>query len=782
MQRPPAQPNQAPVAVVTPGARLLCTLLGVLVAGVANAANDEEAMGVDAAAVAEVTRPSSRIEIGVGGISDSSFAAGNYSGLKHKGGYAIGNFDLRGSQYSYGNDNDDKTRWRLSGSNLGLGSRSLSGEYGQQGAYRATFGYDETPRLYSDSYQTPFLGAASANLVLPAGFVGGPDTGAMATLGSSMRRFDVQATRVRSELGLSYTIAADWELRLNFRNDERDGTKIRGAEFGSNGGNARAALLPEPIDSSTHLIDASLAFSGESHRFRVSYHGSIFRNHIGSLTWQNPYSSAPWVGGPSGLPANFPLPSGRLGVAPDNQFHQLSATGAYDFSNTTRLTMSASRGRMTQDEAFLPYTINAGLASTALPRNSLDGLVETTLVNARLSMRPLRNLWVNASLRYDSRDNRTPQAEYIYIGGDIQLQPPPGSNTDRIRTNLPRSRRQQLITLDADYRLSDSTAVKAGWDHEKIKRSFAEVERASEDTYRIELREGGAGAWSANASYAWLARRGTQYLHNVSYLASYSSPAFVQALVAANGCTVLIECVRNGPLQNKFYLADRDRERTRLMLGFAPDAPFSVQAHLDLNRDHYPHSPYGVSEASSWSVGADLAYVFSENFNATLFYSFEDQRSRERARQNASPNPAVPTSAASDWINQFVDRTASLGMGVKYKGLLGGRLELNADALAVRGHSPISTTVGPGVSAAQNPALPFPDLVMRSASLNLGARYAIDSHTSVGLSYSYRRLRSADWAYEQVGLATIPSLIGTNEAPPRYAVHGLGVSYIHTFR
>ena len=476
------------------GHRLLGTLVGATVTAAANAATEVAETNMETEAIVELTRPASTIEIGAGSISQSSFAAGNYNGLDRKGGFVIGNFDLRGSQYSYGNDSDDKTRWRLTGTNLGLSSRSLSGEYGRQGAYRITFGYDEIRRLYSDSYQTPFLGAGSANLTLPAGFVRGADTGAMSTLGTSMRSFDVESTRQRSEIGLSYWLTQEWELKFSLHNDERDGTKLRGAEFGSNGGNARTVLLPEPIDSSTKLIDASLAFGGDTSRFTLSYHGSIFTNHIGSLTWQNPYTSAPWVGGASGLPANFPLPNGQTGVAPDNQFHQLSASGSYDYSASTRLTLTASHGRMTQDETFLPYTINPGLTTSALPRTSLNGLVQTTFLNAKLSMRPVRNLSVHASLRYDNRDNKTPQSEYIYIGGDIQLQPQPASNTDRIRTNLPRSRRQEQLTLEADYRLSATTAIKAGWDREDAKRTFAEVERATENTYRLELRQGGTGA------------------------------------------------------------------------------------------------------------------------------------------------------------------------------------------------------------------------------------------------------------------------------------------------
>ena len=285
--------------------RLMHLLFGVLFTTTVHAAPDNGS-DKDSEALAELTRPQSTVEIGAGSISASSFAAGNYNGLDKKGGLVIGNIDLRSSQYSFANSGDDKTRWRLTGTDLGLNSRSLAGEYGQQGKYRVTFGYDQIPRLISDSYQTPFIGAGSTNLTLPTGFVRAADTSAMSALERSLQRFDIEVKREQTEIGVRYWLSREWELQASLRNDDRDGSKIRGAEFGNNGGNPRTVLLPEPINSSTQLIDASVTFNGESHRFAFSYHGSLFHNHVGALDWQNPYTSAPWVGGASGLPADFP--------------------------------------------------------------------------------------------------------------------------------------------------------------------------------------------------------------------------------------------------------------------------------------------------------------------------------------------------------------------------------------------------------------------------------------------------------------------------------------------
>src|SRR5690349_9903926 len=91
-------------------------------------------------AVLDLTVPKSVVEIGAGYVSDGSFKFGEYNGLEKKGGFAIGNIDLRGG--GYGSD-IDPTRWRVTGTNLGLDSRNLTGQYSEQGRFRIDVSYDE---------------------------------------------------------------------------------------------------------------------------------------------------------------------------------------------------------------------------------------------------------------------------------------------------------------------------------------------------------------------------------------------------------------------------------------------------------------------------------------------------------------------------------------------------------------------------------------------------------------------------------------------------------------
>ena len=112
-------------------------------------------------AIRQQTRPTNTIEVGAGYVSEDSFKFGEYNGLFNKGLFGIFNLDLSGGG-AYGSG--DPTRWRLVGTDLGLDTRNVAAEYGEQGRFRINLGFDELRRMRSDTYQTPFLGAGSDTL------------------------------------------------------------------------------------------------------------------------------------------------------------------------------------------------------------------------------------------------------------------------------------------------------------------------------------------------------------------------------------------------------------------------------------------------------------------------------------------------------------------------------------------------------------------------------------------------------------------------------------------
>ena len=143
-------------------------------------------------------------------------------------------------------------------------------------------------------------------------------------------------------------------------------------------------------------------------------------------------------------------------------------SAGYELGKNTHATADIAFGRMTQDDAFLPYTINSSLTTQPLPRSSLDGRVDTMTGNLKIASAVTDKLRLNAAFTYDDRDNQTPQAMYDGITTDVM----PGLP----RTNLPYSSTHSLAKLDAGYALTRGLRIDAGCDYDEYERDLQEVE------------------------------------------------------------------------------------------------------------------------------------------------------------------------------------------------------------------------------------------------------------------------------------------------------------------
>ena len=77
--------------------------------------------------------------------------------------------------------------------------------------------------------------------------------------------------------------------------------------------------------------------------------------------------------------------------------------------------MTGSYGRNTQDDAFLgPSTAANGQLAFGLPAGSLNGLVVTGTLNAKLTAKPTKKLNLSAAYKFDNRDNQTPVNIYLF--------------------------------------------------------------------------------------------------------------------------------------------------------------------------------------------------------------------------------------------------------------------------------------------------------------------------------------------------------------------------------
>jgi MtrB/PioB family decaheme-associated outer membrane protein len=646
-------------------------------------------------------------DLGVGYVSEDSAKFGEYSGLNEQGTYVVADAEGR-----YRNKNG--TWIDLSAMDLGLDSRYFGVEGGKQGRYELHLSYKELPHHLSDTSRSPYLGVRGASLTLPAGWVPSATTDTMGALDQSLRRIDLETQRKQLELGGSLLPVKHWAFGVNFRHEEKDGARAAGAAFVFN-----AARLPVPIDYTTDQFDASASYSREAFQARFAYYGSIFRNDDAALSWTNPY-----------LPFTSGGTTGQLALAPDNEFHQLLASAGYRFDDRTQLTAELATGRMTQDEAFLPYTVNPDLSTQPLPRDSLDGRVDTLDWSVKFNTTPTDKLRLNAAIAYDERDNRTPQASYAGVTTDSGLAAP--------RTNFPYSFAHSRLSADAAYAFMPWLRMYAGCALEQIRRDLQEVARTREGSCWGKASLAAKDIAEISLKWTHAERTGSGYQPNPG-----DAPA-------------------QNSLMRLYNLADRDRDEVKLRVDFAPGARFNFGIDGNVTWDSYYNSAIGLTDGRSWAAAADCTWAVSQKFSANCYLAHERIESNQANAALLAPTP--------QWFGDGTDTTDSAGAGLRYAA--SGKLDLGLDYTWSR-----ST----GEIVMRNATSGFPDLDTRLDSVRLYANYWLRKNLSLRLAYWYESYRSDDWQLDEVTPATISNVLTLGDASPAYDVNVIALSGRYEF-
>src|SRR4030095_11298786 len=211
-------------------------------------------------------------------------------------------------------------------------------------------------------------------------------------------------------------------------NEEKDGTRLfaRGTTgTGPVGSFGQFEFGPEPINSTTRQLDVKIGYTGTDLQLSGGYYGTFFNNHHNGLNF---------TGGLAGLSTFTPI-----ALPPDNEAHQFHLAGSYGFTPTTRGNFKVAYTRQKQDDDFITG-VNVPLSPGIT--NNLDAKVDTTLVQAGITSRPIPKLTLLANFRYEDRDDKTPVRFY--------LTPAPSTSDG---ANEPRSIRTTTGKVEAGYAL-----------------------------------------------------------------------------------------------------------------------------------------------------------------------------------------------------------------------------------------------------------------------------------------------------------------------------------------
>jgi MtrB/PioB family decaheme-associated outer membrane protein len=668
-------------------------------------ASANSAVAAEDPAVAELTQPKSTIEIGAGDVSSSSYKFGEYNGLAHKGGFVLGNLDLSGGG---GYDSDSVTRWNLRANDVGLQASDTTFDFREQGRFKINLGFDDWRHNLSDTYQSPYQGLGSTDLTLPPGWqkpivpqvsatslnyrslstiagrgsavsptgqVVAPTASQLAALDGivaadtgAFRPFNLHTQRKRGEVGFQVNLSRALLASGSFRHEKRDGFQAIGAP--SSAVQENSVVLPNVIDTTTDQFNLGLEYTGKKFFLQAGYYGSIFKNNVTAMSWQDP---------------NDPTLTPSMSSAPSNRFNQVNLVGGINFYPGTKLVADLSYGRSEQNEAFLR---DASLP-LGLPETSADALVVTKLASIKLTTRVTPKFGLFARYKYDDRDNQTPIATFAFYDTNLSKGATPSafnaalglpagtlSSNVNILADRPLSKKVSEFDLGGDYSLGRQK-LSGGYDWQKIERrcdgtwiNCSNAPESIERTFHGEWHAPLLNDLDARMSYGYARRR-----------VSYDSNAWLALVPMANvipgspivGATTSVygylqqtgltgfgplsgyptvpltgnaaifspnnnivpqslygsrDNVSELPGMRRFNLADRNRNRLRLSLDWQATDRLSLTNNVEFDHNDYLHSVYGLQKSTNWSVGLDGSYALSDRLSANAFYAHEDQRSR----------------------------------------------------------------------------------------------------------------------------------------------------------
>lgn len=705
-------------------------------------------------------KTTSELEFGVGYISDDLPGIGPLFSAEREGPFTVFNLDLEDPA-----SESERSYWWLRGDQLGLSNRELWFQAGSVGSFHFDFGFSESERLHSETFLTPYLGVGSADLTLPENWVAASDTSGMSNLSESLQEYRLEQSRRRLMLGFNWRPIDDWRFDGRYQREQKEGLDRFGAMFASGGGNARAVLLPMPVDSVTDTLEFSADYFESQWQLRVAWLLSLFDNEVPALRWQNAFAGVSgWH--PS---ASYPNGEGQAALSPDNSFQQLRVSGGYTFRSEQRVSADIAFGRARQDEAFLPYSINPVLLASVLeplPRDSLNGETDSTQMTLRYSARPNQTFFYRAQYRFDDHDSNGEGQIYTYIPSDSALQNiSADSSTRRIRQSS--DRREQQLELEIGYRVSPAQTWRLGLQRNESRRDTSARERANENQISLNYQHQWSQTLSAQVRYQFSDRDGSTYVGNETFLSSHA-PGYTETVAGQ---------FENHPDLRQYYLANRQRQRASMQLNWAVSEAWQINGNLHVTDDDYQQSELGLTRRTATGISLDSHYSIARDWTLYLFLA-HDQLDAEQQGHDFRGGALRLTQAADPnrrWFVEHQDRSDALGAGLTHE-FQQLPLTMGLDAVVVETDSDIDMLAGAALNSE-----PLPSISTRLHSFKLYGRYHLSEKLKLNISYLTEQFDSDDWHDDGIAVDTLSNVLLSGNPSPAYRAHVIMLSIGYRF-
>jgi MtrB/PioB family decaheme-associated outer membrane protein len=653
--------------------------------------------------------PESSVSVGIGHWSKDRPQAGIYDGMRDKGGYLLLDADV------LRRDDATGTWMGLKIRDLGLDNRELSGQWQRQGDIGISLDYSRIPRDYQFNINSGVLGLGTTRQTVPTPTIV-PGTGSNVELGTVRDRYTVKFFK---------RLTNSLNFNVSFRNEEKDGMR-----HWSRGGAPEFAA--EPIDSTTRQLEAVLTYSRGPLQISGGYYGTSYDNANSLVV--------------TSLSTNAVATTYNLTLPLDNKSHEFFVNGGYNFTPTTRGSFKMSYSRATQNE-FLPtaaagLVFPAGQAPIAGAPTNLNGRLDTTLLEAGLTSKPMRDLSIVANLRYRNFDDKTPLVMVAAAGGGVW--------------NTPFSYKNKVGKLEATYRLPQGYSLLGGLEYNSQDRWVPSVgtlyvpfrAKLDEATYRVQLRKSMSETLNGSLGYAHSKRDG-------------------------GGYTFTGDPVEDGV--NPLNVADRKRDKWRAMVDWSPMERLGLQFSAESSRDKYSGLPFGLKEGDAQVYSVDGSFQVSKDWAINAWVSYDDTTAKETTQQTALITK----------YNTLTEKGTSFGLGVRGNAM--AKLKVGGDLEQFHSKNGYNQDRSGGALAAGTVPIPG-GITNKMLRVKLFAQYAVQKNADVRLDLIHEKWSTNDWSWMLFpGTGPIPFTYGTATdgttvtSNPKQNSTFLGVRYRYRF-
>ncbi|HJZ76069.1 MAG TPA: MtrB/PioB family outer membrane beta-barrel protein [Vicinamibacterales bacterium] len=612
----------------------------------------------------------------------------------------------------------DQYLFRLEADHLGYRDQRVAGSYNNYGKVRANFEWNQIPLYFSQTTQSIYStsgGTAaisdSLQLALQNKAVSLVDA---AQVGSV---FDLHSRRYVANANLIYNATRNVDVTIWLRNTDRQGQQPWAGSFGI-GGSPATVELAVPIDHRTTDLGTALEIAN-SHAFaKIGYEGSFFRNNVPTFTWDNPVrvTDAPNVNG-SSAPG-----MGRESLWPNSDMNSAIVSGGVNFAGHSRATGFLSVGRMSQNDALLPMTVNAQLPVVPLERRTAEAEARTVAMYYNVTSRPTSTLWFSARYRQYELDNRTPVFETgAYVNYDTAYTATLNHESE------PFGYTRHTFDADASYSPVRYLGLRAGYTRAQNDRTYRIVERTTEDIGRFSIDLTGV---------SWLTLRGV-YEHGQLR----GSPVDEAELIA----------IGEQPSLRQFDISDRDRDRVSAIVYVTPASFLSFSGTAGVGRENYPGTNFGLRSNDNHVYSVGVNYVPGEKVNLGIEYGWEKYDALQASRTaNPAPDPTF-TDPRRDWTDDSADTVKTWTVSLDLLRVM-PKTELRIAYDVSDARSTYVYGLAPSTTLAPPAQLPAVTNALRRGTVD--GKYFLTPHFAVGGIYWYDAYQTSDFALgPQPGLA-----------------------------